>query len=246
MVPWYYRLERRASLRVIVLEDTCSKVVISFGRSGALSGIARGSLMRGTGLVGRSLDPFGQASVVRMVTLLTAVHATDMRPGWGCMGFRIVIFQVVAGNVARFFGSYPFGMELFDNPALDHFAAFGVDRMRDIGIEFSASIFVLRGMVLSLPHTAMVAVECSKMILVVALGAMRRQFPTRHRDEGSVGPFDDFQVANHETIVEGNRTEALQTVVTIIHQFNSNFGDFHGSAPSLNHASPEFLGMRVL
>jgi hypothetical protein len=65
------------------------------------------------------------------------------------------------------------------------------------------------------------------MILGVAFRAVERQFAAGHGDKRAVGTFDDLQIADHKAIVEGDGTESLQSFTGLIHQFDSNLGNFH-------------------
>ena len=69
------------------------------------------------------------------------------------------------------------------------------------------------------------------MILHAALRAMRGQLAAGHGHKRAVGPLDDLQIANHEAIVERNRTECVQALATVLDQLDANLGDLHGESP---------------
>src|SRR5690606_18534363 len=81
------------------------------------------------------------------------------------------------------------------------------------------------------PPAALVAVGRPEMVLVPAMRAVRGELAARHGNKRAVAPVDDLQVANDEAVVEGNRTERLQAIVRVLHQFDPHFGDFHTRSP---------------
>ena len=48
---------------------------------------------------------------------------------------------------------------------------------------------------------------------------------------GPAGAFDDFQVPHHEGVVEGDRTESLESFSRFLHELDANLGDFHERPP---------------
>src|SRR5579875_2709133 len=71
------------------------------------------------------------------------------------------------------------------------------------------------------------------MVFATASGTTIRQLAAGHGYERAFGAFDDLQIADDESIVEGHRTERLQALVLIavFHELNTVFGDDHSCSP---------------
>ena len=112
--------------------------------------------------------------------------------------------------------------------------------MRNVGIELGAAILVLDGPIFLQPAAALIAIQRTEMVLVAALRAMRGQLAAGHGHERTIGAFDDLQVANHEAIVQRDRTECVQPLAgDLFHELDANFGDFHVCSPCLCRRSVE-------
>ena len=116
---------------------------------------------------------------------------------------------------------------------LDKFAAVAVDGVRDVGIELGSAILVLDGTILAEGFAAVIAVAGSQVIFVVAARAAVHQPPAGHRDERASASLDDLQIPDDKAAVQRDGTESQQPLIGVAHQLDANFGDFHGSTPSL-------------
>src|SRR5262249_17566888 len=128
--------------------------------------------------------------------------------------------------------------ELTDDALLNHFAARAIDRMSDVGIELGAAVFVQRSAIGIETVTTIIAVVRAKMVLCPALWTVGSELAAGHGDERAAGAFDDFQVADDKTIVKRDRAERLQSLAGLFHQFDANFGDFHGRSPCVADTRP--------
>ena len=81
---------------------------------------------------------------------------------------------------------------------------------------------------------AVVAKARAQVVLGVTARAAVHQAAAGHRHEAAFAPLDDLQIANDKAAVECDRAEAHQAIIGVTHQLHANFGDFHGSTPSLN------------
>jgi hypothetical protein len=113
--------------------------------------------------------------------------------------------------------------------------------MRDIGIQLRPTVFVFDGSVFLQPQPALVAIGRLQVILAAALRAVGRQLAAGHGHERAVSPFDDFQIADHKTIVECDRAERLKSFTAFFHQLDSYLGDLHGHSPHENWRQMAFL-----
>jgi hypothetical protein len=95
--------------------------------------------------------------------------------------------------------------------------------VRDVSVEFRSTIVVLDGSIFVQLDAAVVAVTGSKLVLRAAFRAAIRQLAAGHRHEGALHASDDFQIPNDKALVKGDRTKSLQTIVGIVHEFDSDF-----------------------
>jgi hypothetical protein len=99
---------------------------------------------------------------------------------------------VVAGYVAWLLRALDLFEIFVHNDFLNHFAAFGINRMGDVGIKLRPALGVFRRPRISYPLAALVTVLRTEMVFHAAGGAMGRQLPAWHRDERAIGAIDDF------------------------------------------------------
>ncbi len=150
---------------------------------------------------------------------------------FGQVGNPLFAVIVVSAGISGLTGTDQFLLEGLEDARLNRLPAVGVDGMRDVGVEFGASVVVLGGSVFLEVSAALVAVHGAQVVLRVALRATIGQLSAGHRHEGAFGALNDLQIPNHETGVECDRAEPLQAIVWIVHEFNPNFCDFHGRSP---------------
>ena len=152
-----------------------------------------------------------------------------------CVGV-VVTEIVIPTDVARLLRPDLFLFKREKHRVLDHFAAGGIDRVRDVGVKFDS---LRSGIAVSrmLKSMATLVTEVRPgVILDAAFGAMDHQFPAWHRHERPVDAINDFQVPNHETMIECQRTKRLEAFRRIVQQFDSHVGDLH------HHISQCFRG----
>jgi hypothetical protein len=94
--------------------------------------------------------------------------------------------------------------ELRQHGSGDHFAAFTIYRMGDIGIKLLRRVDRHHDLQFG---SALIAVRSPKMILIVAPITVPRQFATGHRDKRSTGTIDYFKITDHKAVVERDTTE---------------------------------------
>lgn len=121
------------------------------------------------------------------------------------LGKRLLVIEiVVTRDIAGKFRPLQFGVEFADHPLLNHLAAAGVDRVRDVGVELSPAIFILDRPVFLQSNPALVAISGLEVVFTSALNAMGGQLAARHGHKRAVRPFDDLQIPDHEAIVKGD------------------------------------------
>ncbi len=125
---------------------------------------------------------------------------------------RLVVKIFVAGHVARQLRPGLLLFEGLDHPLLDHLPAGGIDGVGDVGVELGPAFLVLHRVLLLLPRAALIAERGPQMVLAAALRAMAGELATGHGHERPGRALDDFQVADDEGIVQGNRAEGLQAL----------------------------------
>src|SRR5439155_12142278 len=112
---------------------------------------------------------------------------------------------------------------------LNHFAALRVDGMSDIGIELGTALRVADGPLFAQTSAALIAILSFEMVLRAALMAMAGELAAGHGDEGPVGAVDDLEVADDKAVIEGDGAEALQSIVGVHHELDSDLSDLHGN-----------------
>ncbi len=147
-------------------------------------------------------------------------------------GVMLLAVIVVRAQVPGFLRAHQFHVVGLDHSPLDQFAAVGIDRVRDVGVELGAAVGVLRGPLLVELGAALVAVQGAEVVLGMAPGTAIGQLAAGHRDERALGPLNDFQIADHEAGIERDRAEGLQPLVRVVHQLDAYFRNFHGRPPS--------------
>ena len=86
--------------------------------------------------------------------------------------------------------------------------ALTVDRVSDIGIK-PCSRFSVRVVFEALFGPAVIAVSRANLILMTALMAIVRHLSTGHRNEQSVGAFDNLEITYDKAIVNGDGAESF-------------------------------------
>ncbi len=139
------------------------------------------------------------------------------------------IFIVVSRLVPRKLGSLQLEHIFADHGALNEISAGLVDRVSDIGVKLVgvSSLDLSQILWASQPGAALVAVLAAQMVFVATTTAASRHFSAGHGYEGTIRPFDNLQVSDDETMVDGDRTERSEPILRFLHQFDSNLGDFH-------------------
>src|SRR6516164_9219908 len=115
---------------------------------------------------------------------------------------EVGIVVVVGADVARHLGFFALVVIGLQHGGLDHFAAGGVDRVSDIGVELGPAVSVADGAVFIKLVSALVAVAGPQVILAATAAAAVGQFAAGHGHKRPLGSLDDFQVANHVGVVE--------------------------------------------
>src|SRR5690349_17853451 len=81
---------------------------------------------------------------------------------------------------------------------------------------------------------AIVAIPGAQMILLVAMRAMVRELPGRHRQEQSIIAINQLHIPDNKRVVKSKGAKSLQTAPPLIAQINSNFGQLHVAPPVQN------------
>jgi hypothetical protein len=89
--------------------------------------------------------------------------------------------------------------------------------MGDVSVQSGATIVPFFGSILVQSSTAFTAEAGSQMILGGAAWTPICEFAAWHRHKRTPCPLNDLQIANHEAMIECDRTERLQAIVGIIH-----------------------------
>jgi hypothetical protein len=117
--------------------------------------------------------------------------------------------------------------------------------MCNIGMQLHATLNLPTGPVFFLPATATITKSGSKMVFATTAVATIGELATWHRHEKASGPLDDFQVPNCKAAVKCDGAKSMEAFVltALIHQFDSDFSDFHG--PLLDLFTDSFPGILV-
>jgi hypothetical protein len=67
------------------------------------------------------------------------------------------------------------------------------------------------------PSSALIAVMAAQIILVAAFPASGRHLATWHRNEGAVDSFDDLEISNDKTMIDGDRAKGAEAVFRSLH-----------------------------
>lgn len=127
------------------------------------------------------------------------------------------IFIVVTRNVAGLLSPFEFAVIFLNHFVLNHFAALGVHRMRDVGVKFCSPFWISGERLFRQLGAALIAVGGAKVVFKPAVRAVRHQFAARHGDERAAGAFNDLQVANDECVVERNGAKSLKAIIRPLH-----------------------------
>jgi hypothetical protein len=102
------------------------------------------------------------------------------------------VFIVIARNVSRLLRALQLRLILLNHLGLNHFAAFGIDRMRDVGVKLRPALMVAGERLFGKLEPALVAVSRPQVVFEAAVGAMRHELSARHGDKGTARALDDF------------------------------------------------------
>src|SRR4051794_12078274 len=103
--------------------------------------------------------------------------------------------------------------------------------MGDIGVQLRPPFGVAEPAVFVEPRSALIAMTGAQVVLAATAAATIGQLAARHGDEGALGAFDDFEIADDEAVVKSDRTKGLEPFVVFIHELDTNFGDDHEDTP---------------
>src|SRR5262249_12045292 len=151
---------------------------------------------RGAGM--RAARSMSSVRPVAVAALRGVQFADDVRKARVIIAVEVVVRKDVAGLLTAL-ALFLVGL---DNGRLDHFAAGGVDRMRDVGMQLDAAVGVAGGPILIELAAALIAIARPQMVLAAAAWTAVGQLPARHGHKRAFGSFYDFQVADDESIVE--------------------------------------------
>src|SRR5438874_1655359 len=110
--------------------------------------------------------------------------------------------------------------------------------MGDIGVQLEALMPVAAAELLvaifieAMP--AIVAIPRAQMVLLIAVGAMIRELPGRHRQKQSIVSVDQLHITDNKRVIKSKGTKSLQTAPPLIAEINSNFGQLHVAPPVQN------------
>lgn len=144
-------------------------------------------------------------------------NARTLSPRWLLrIGFLPFVGIVVARYVAGKLRAHQLEPILFDDMLLDHVATGLIDRMRDIGVELIGRV-VIGAAIVAYARTAVVAIVAADVILISAATAAIGELAARHGYKRTMAAFDNFQVTDHKTVVEGDGTEGSQAILRFLH-----------------------------
>ena len=103
--------------------------------------------------------------------------------------------------------------------------------MSDICVELGTTATIVQHSFLLHFGTALVAVVGLEMIFGTAFAAVASQLTTGHGDKRAIVSLDYFQIAYYKSAVEGDTAKAAQTILRVLHQFDSNFCNLHPNSP---------------
>jgi len=123
--------------------------------------------------------------------------------------FVIVVQVFVAWLISWRLRSIDLFLKRLHDSFLNHFAAFGIDRMRDVGIKFGAALIVLGQLFVLHSVPALVAVARPQVILEAAFRAAHRELAAGHGHEGPIRALNDLQVSDDKGVIERDGAERL-------------------------------------
>jgi hypothetical protein len=136
---------------------------------------------------------------------------------------------VVATDVARLHGPFPFFVKRCQHRFLNPVPAVRVNRMGDVRKLTRAGTG--RGIgshrMSNLP-AAVRAIAGSYLVLEAAVQAFFGDFPTGHGHEKTTRSFNDLQVTHDKFVVQRDQAECSEAVFQIRNKFDADFGDVHG------------------
>jgi hypothetical protein len=144
-----------------------------------------------------------------------------------CLWLSTLINVIVPGDVARCFGPLQFQLVFVYDMLLDQIAAGLVNGVRYVGVQLVRYVFFFVFSAFSHSGAAVIAIIAANVILVTATWAAIRQLSAWHGDKWTVAAFDNFQIADHEAVVEGDGAEGPQPIFGLFHQLDSNFSNVH-------------------
>jgi hypothetical protein len=80
---------------------------------------------------------------------------------------------------------------------------------------------------------AVVAEAGAEMIFVAAARAVIAKLARRHGEEEALGTFDELDVADDESVIEGERAKRLETPGGVAAEVDADFSQLHGDTPKL-------------
>jgi len=137
----------------------------------------------------------------------------------------------VGSDVAGHFAPFQFVQIGGNHPTMDFLAALGVDRVRNISVEFQAamavSVLIAHEAVFVEAIAASRTVAGAEVIFFTTASAMIAQFTRGHGEKQSVVAIDQLYVANYECMIKGEGAKGLQTTGLSIAQFYAHFREQH-------------------
>jgi hypothetical protein len=145
------------------------------------------------------------------------------------------------GDVAGLFGPFDLFVEGFEHLMFDGLAAFGINGVGDVGVEFEAVVAVVVAVLIALETVfiewgaAIIAEAGAEVIFFAAARAVVRQLSAWHGEEEPVVAVDEFNVTNDESIIEGQGAEGLEAVVLILRftELNPDVSQAHSNPVSI-------------
>jgi len=169
------------------------------------------------------------AGLLGLILVWPAAAMFRIGPPRSTMG--LAVFVIVSRNIAGLFGPFQFLVKFLNHATLDSLASLGVNRMSDVGVQLGSALVVEVEFVVAGTFATVVAKAGSQMILGIAGTTVGCQFPAGHCDEGTRVTFNDLQVAYDEALVKGNAAKRAETVLRVLHQFDSDFRNLHSCNP---------------
>jgi hypothetical protein len=155
--------------------------------------------------------------------------------GGHARGRQIINVQILAiqvgGDVPGHLAPFQFVKISGNHPAMDLVAALGVDRVRNISVQFQAamavSVLIAHEAVFVEAIAAIRAIAGAKVIFLTAAPAVIAQFTRGHGEKQPVIAIDQLYVANYECMIKGEGAKGLQPTGLSIAQFYAHFREQH-------------------